>query len=55
MFGTLKDVLKTSWLNNTDNYVVKLSTEYENSLWQIFSAYHIPTASDYLTINFNDD
>ncbi len=55
MFGTLKDVLKTSWLNNTDNYVVKLSTEYENSLWQIFSAYHIPTTSDYLTINFNDD
>ncbi len=52
MFGTLKNILNTKWIENTDNYIIKLSTEYENTLWQIFSAYHIPTTSDYLQTNF---
>lgn len=55
MFGTLKNILNKKWLNNTNNHVIKLSTEYENTLWQIFSAYHIPTTSDYLKINFNNN
>ena len=55
MFGTLRSVLNSGWLNNTNNYVIKISTEKENSLWQIFSVYHIPTTSDYLQIDFNDD
>lgn len=55
MFGTLKNVLNNGWLNNTNNYVIKLSTETENSLWQIFSVYRIPTTSDYLQTNFNDE
>ena len=55
MFGTLKNILNNDWLTNTDNYIIKLSTEYENSLWQIFSAYHIPTTSDYLQINFENN
>lgn len=55
MFGTLKNILTNSWINNTDNYVIKLSTEYENTLWQVFSAYHIPTTSDYLIVNFNNN
>ena len=55
MFGTLKNVLKNGWLNNTNNYVIKMSTETENSLWQIFSVYRIPTTSDYLQTNFNDE
>ena len=55
MFGTLKNVLKNGWLNNTNNYVIKISTETENSLWQIFSVYRIPTTSDYLQTNFNDE
>lgn len=54
MFGTLKNVLNNGWLNNTNNYVIKISTETENSLWQIFSVYRIPTTSDYLQTNFND-
>lgn len=41
--------------NNTNNYVIKVSTETENSLWQIFSVYHIPTTSDYLQTDFNSD
>ena len=55
MFGTLRKVLNNGWLNNTDNFVIKISTETENSLWQIFSVYHIPTTSDYLKTDFNDD
>lgn len=56
MFGTLKKVLNNEWLNNQNNYVIRISTETENSLWQIFSIYRIPTTSDYLQTNFiNDD
>ncbi len=52
MFGSLKNLLKSSWLKNTDNHIIKLSTEYQNTLWQIFSVYHIPTTGDYLTTVF---
>lgn len=53
MFGTLKNILKSDWLNNTNNYVIKMSDEYKDSLWQVFSVYHIPTTSDYLDVNFS--
>lgn len=55
MFGSLKNILTSGWLDNTDNYIVKLSTEYENTLWQVFSIYRIPETSDYLQISFEDD
>ena len=55
MFGSLKKVLSNEWLNNSNNYIIKISTEKENSLWQIFSIYHIPTTSDYLETNFSSD
>ena len=55
MFGSLKNILSNGWLKNTDNYIIKLSTEYENTLWQVFSVYHIPTTNDYLRINFAND
>lgn len=55
MFGTLKNILKSDWIKNTDNYIVKLSTETENTLWQVFSVYKIPTTNDYLKINFSSD
>ena len=53
MFGSLKNILNNGWLNYSENHVIKLSTETENSLWQVFSVYHIPTTSDYLEINFS--
>lgn len=56
MFGSLNSILVDKmWLSNTDNYVIKISSEKENSLWQIFSAYHLPTTTDYLKINFETD
>lgn len=55
MFGALRNILNNNWLNNPNNYIIKISTEKENSLWQIFSAYHLPTTNDYLQTTFSDD
>ena len=55
MFGTLSDTLKDEWFNDYNNHVVKISTENENSLWQIFSIYHIKTNNDYTQIIFKDN
>ena len=55
MFGSLKNILDSGWLSNQDNYVIKLSTQYENTLWQIFSVYHIPTTNDYIQTEFVDN
>lgn len=55
MFGSLKKTLTNEWLNNTNNHVVRLSTEKENSLWQVFSIYHIPVTNDYIITDFNSD
>lgn len=55
MFGSLKNILNNGWLNDTNNHVIKLSTEYENTLWQVISVYHIPITSDYLQVEFNND
>lgn len=55
MFGTLKNTLKESWLNNTNNHVIKLSTDKQNTLWQVFSVYHIPTTNDYIQTEFSTD
>ena len=55
MFGTLRNALTNGRLKNKNNFVFKISTPYENSLWQVFSIYHIPTTSDYLQIKFKDD
>lgn len=55
MFGSLKNILKNGWLNDANNYVVKLSTETENTLWQVFSVYRIPTTSDYIQVEFSSN
>ena len=55
MFGSLKNILKSDWLNDPNNYVVKISTEKENTLWQVFSVYRIPNTSDYIKVNFNSN
>lgn len=55
MFGSLKNILKSSWYNDINNHVINISTETESSLWQVFSVYRIPTTNDYIQINFSDD
>lgn len=54
MFGTLKNVLEKKWLDNKDNYVLRISTLKYNYLFEIFSIYHLKTTSDYLSINYDD-
>lgn len=55
MFGTLKNTLSSSWQGNINNYVIQISTPEENSMWQIFSAYRVPTTSDYLEVDFSNN
>lgn len=55
MFGTLKNIIKSNWYNNKDNYIIKLSTEYENTLWQVFSVYKIDNTNDYLQVSFSSN
>lgn len=52
MFGSLKKVIFKGWLNNSNNHVIKLSTQTENTLWQVFSVYKIPTTNDYIQVEF---
>lgn len=55
MFGSLSKVLKSEWHANKDNHIIRISTEKENTLWQIFSVYKIKEESYYITTNFNSD
>ncbi|MCL1876432.1 class B sortase [Candidatus Saccharibacteria bacterium] len=55
MFGSLKNILKTSWVNNKDNYVVRYVSESEIMLYQVFSVYKIPVESYYIQTSFGGD
>ena len=55
MFGSLRNLLTKDWLNNKNNYIIRISTETENTMWQIFSVYHIKTTNDYIQIDFKSD
>ncbi len=55
MFGSLKNILKSKWYDNKDNYVIKFSTPYENTLWRVFSVYSIKAESYYITTYFDNN
>ena len=55
LFGTLKNLTQRNWYSNPNNYIIKISTEKSNTLWQVFSVYRLPTTSDYLVTTFNTD
>ena len=55
MFGTLKNIFKNKWYETTDEHVVYLSTPQENTLWQVFSVYIIPTETYYITTSFGSE
>ena len=52
MFGSLKNILESSWYNDKNNYIIRLSTPTENTMWQVFSVYTIAKESYYITPNF---
>jgi len=55
MFGTLKNIIKSDWYANKENHIIRLSTESENTLWQVFSVYRVETTNDYLYKSFATD
>ena len=55
MFGSLRNITKNNWFQDTDNHIIKLSTPTENTLWQVFSLYTIEQASYYITTDFSSD
>ncbi|MFI3260603.1 MAG: class B sortase [bacterium] len=52
MFGTLKNIFNNDWLSNKENFLISLSFESANSIWQVFSVYKVPVTNDYLYIDF---
>lgn len=55
MFGTLRRVITNKWYNNSENHIVRISTPYQNYLFQVFSTYKIETENYYLTTNFSNN
>ncbi|MBQ6817185.1 MAG: class B sortase, partial [Bacilli bacterium] len=55
MFGSLKNILNNGWLNNTNNHIIKISTEKYNYLFQVFSIYSIPNESYYIQTDFKNE
>lgn len=55
MFGSLKNILESSWYTNKNHHIIRLSTPTENTMWQVFSVYTIPKESYYITPNFNSN
>lgn len=53
MFGSLKNILNSSWYTNKENHIIRLSTPTENTMWQVFSVYTIPKESYYIMTNFS--
>lgn len=55
MFGTLSDLAKKSYYDESENKYIVYNTLYGNYKWEIFSVYKIKTTSDYLKITFDTD
>lgn len=54
MFGSLKKIVTPGWYNNSNNYIIKISTPEVNALWQVFSVYTILPESYYIKTKFDD-
>lgn len=55
MFGSLRKTMNNDWFKDTNNHYIKLTTEYNKTIWKVFSIYSINETSDYLSINFPKD
>lgn len=52
MFGSVPQMLNKSYLNNSSNYYIKISTPTCNTVWKLFSIYTIEPEVYYLKTNF---
>ncbi len=55
MFGSLKNILSSSWVSDDNNFTVRTVNDSVSGLWQVFSVYHVPTTSDYIQTDFHSD
>ena len=55
MFGSDPSMLNKSYLNNSQNNYIKLSTPTSNSVWKVFSIYTIEPEVYYLKTNFKSE
>lgn len=55
MFGSIPSMLNNSYLNNSDNYFIKISTPTSNSVWKVFSIYTTTPEVYYLKTNFKSE
>ena len=55
MFGSLYMTQYSSWYKNKSNHIIRISTELENTLWQVFSVYKIEEESYYIKTDFSND
>ena len=55
MFGSLINILDSSYINDTENQLIKISTPHTNMLWQVVSVYSIPKESYYITTHFDSE
>lgn len=55
MFGSIPNMLYSSYLNNSSNYYIKISTPTSNSVWKVFSIYTTPPEVYYLKTNFKTE
>ena len=55
MFGSVPDMLKSSYLNNNNDNYIKISTPTSNTVWKVFSIYTIEPEVYYLKTNFKTE
>ena len=55
MFASLKNILTKDWYENEANLKINLSTEQENSIYQVFSVYKIKNEDYYITTQFTQE
>ena len=55
MFGSLNNILKKEWYENTDNLEITFITEKEESKYQVFSVYQIEAEDYYINTNFTNN
>lgn len=55
MFGSLKNILKEEWYNNSENIKIILTTENEEIIYEVFSVYKIETEDYYIKTDFSID
>lgn len=55
MFGSIPSMLSSSYLNNSNNNYIKLSTPNTNTIWKVFSIYIIEPEVYYIKTNFYNE